>query len=384
MKWEKKGHELDVYRDLFSQKDILLYGAGNVGESFFNESKLLQNHIKGWIDRTGDIKCSLPVYKFTDLTEEIIHLHIIIISANEPNATLFAMQLQRIGLKENFDFFRYTEWKNKYCYLYQFYRDNKVMASFCGIQISNVCNLDCKGCLSWTHYVEKPCFYGYNYLIEQTDILFDKIDYIEMLEICGGEPFLIPDVAKLYEYVGERYRNRIGILSTVTNGSVYPSDDLCRTLEKYRIKVYVDDYRVNVEKVRNSFEGVLEKLLKANVDAEIRKVDNWIDLGILENVDDNEIKSILRHEECCNDRLSLRNGKLFGCDYECFADMAGVYKASENDFLNLYGESMSRAEVLEFIVGYRKNGYISMCSRCNGEGKINTKYIKVAEQNDRK
>lgn len=380
MQWKNRGNELIKYKTIFSKKNILIYGAGYIGGELFNSTSILKKNIDGWVDCKGGKKYGLPVYKFTDLTDKIIQTHIFIIATNEPTSTLFVKQLLSLGLKENIDFFRYMLWNELYRYLYLFFRCNCLSVAFCGLQISNVCNLNCKGCLSFTHFIKKPHFYGKDYLKNQLNYLFNNIDYIGMLELCGGEPFLIPNVKDFYEYTGSKYRDRIGVLSTVTNGTVIPSDDLCEVLKKYKIKVYLDDYRKNVNKVVNTFDKVYEKLCNKGVDVEIRNVENWIDLGITENKKSSKVVAALRHAECNNNRMSLINGKLFFCDYECYAYMAEVYNASESDYLDISEAGLSKSEVLEFSLGYSQLGYCSMCGFCNGDAKINKQYIKVAEQ----
>lgn len=380
MKWNNKGKELEAYRDIFKDKNIFIYGAGTTGQFLYASMNIAKDNVIGWIDKKGGELCGLKVYRFSELSEDAFKNNIFIIAANEPLITVFCRQLMYLGLKENINFFRYSEWDHEYKFIYNLYRNNKVEISFCGMQISNVCNLNCKGCLSFTHFIKHQQFYGIDYLKHNLSSLFKNVDYVDMLELCGGEPFLVPEVETLYQYVGENFRDRIGTLSTVTNGTTLPSDDLCEVLKKYNVKVFVDDYRENVSKVRESFETVLEKLLSFGVKAEIRNVDSWIDIGIFDGKKKTEKSSIMRHAECNNDRMSLIDGKLFYCDYECYANMAGVFQANSSDYLEIYDKQIPKEEVVEFSLGYSKLGYTSMCSYCHGDGKVNTHLLKVAEQ----
>ena len=380
MKWTNRGNEFIRYQKIFKNKDILIYGNGSVGQELFEKSYLYKNNIVGWIDKKGGTYCGLNVYKYSDLDESILENVIIIIAANKPYETLFEKQLQAIGLEENKNYFRYSIWEEKYKYVYNVYRNEKVEVAFCGLQISNVCNLDCKGCLSFTHYIKKKCFYGKDYLEKNIKGLFEYVDFVDMLELCGGEPLLIPDVHELYEYVGKNYGDKIGLISTVTNATIVPTDKLCEVLKRYHIKVFLDDYRNSVHRVNETFSCVYEKFLKFGVDVEIRKVDSWIDLGITTSIKKSEKESLLRHSECSNNRMSLIDGKLFFCDYECYADMAGVFEADESDYINVYSDKPEITTIQEFILGYSIHGYCSMCSYCNGDGKVNTNLINVAEQ----
>lgn len=382
MYWDKKGYEFDMYRDSFQKKNILIYGAGFVGEQVYKSCNYLWNFITGWIDKKGGEKACLPVYRFEDLSSQILNDNIIIVAVNEPIASLFVRQLINLGLKENIDFFRWITWNDRFKYIYAYYKNNFLAVSFCGLQISNVCNLNCKGCLSFTSYIKHPRIYGFEYVKDNLSHLFGQIDYVDNLELCGGEPLLIPEVEKIYEYTGKHYGDRITLISTVTNATCMPSDELCSVWKKYGIRVYLDDYRDSVPQVRDSFEKIFQKMKMQGVDVEIRKVDTWIDLGITENLAKSDEKTLLKSIECSNNRLSMLNNRLFYCDYECFADMAGVYNAVESDYIPLNNSHMniSKMDILEFTLGYNKEGFCSMCRFCNGDGKISTHHINVAEQ----
>ena len=39
-----------------------------------------------------------------------------------------------------------------------------------------------------------------------------------------------------------------------------------------------------------------------------------------------------------------------------------------------------RAQLVEFDLGYNKNGFLAMCQHCNGTVEINQHYIEVGKQ----
>ena len=380
MKLTNKGFEFQKIENVFRKKDILIYGAGFVGERLYNSISYLHDNVHGWIDREEKCLYDLPTYSFVNLTQKLLEENIIIIAVDEPLASLFSRQLISLGLVENKDFYRYWMWQERYKYIYNLYRNGKVTASFCGLQISNVCNLNCKGCLSFTHFINTPHFYGFDYVKNNAQSLFKHVDYIDTRELCGGEPFLIPNVEEIYTYVHGNYKDRVGLISTVTNATVVPTDELCEVFRRNNIKVFVDDYRENVDHSRLHFDEVIDKMKLHDVCYEIRKVENWIDLGLHTTEENNELYGIMKHSECNNNRLSVINEKLFFCDYECYADMAGVYVADRDDYIDLKNCSMTKSEIEEFILGYSNKGYCSMCARCYGDGKVNQHFIPVAEQ----
>ena len=362
MKWENRGHELENYRAIFAGRRVLIYGAAAKGKELLKVLNLF-HCVEGFIDRDGkkQNEVSLPIYKVSDIERFPKEEYIIILAASERNMNLFARQLLVKGWKEGKDFFYYQNFLDYYLGIYSLYAFDMVYAPFISFQVTSICDLNCRGCAAFTSLLKEHKHNPLSELQRSIDRVFEIIDVIRVLDLCGGEPFLREDFVDIVRYVGSRYREKVSVLRTVTNGTIVPSDELCVVC-------------------RNTFQLVREKLDKFQVNYEIRKAENWIDLGIDGTVRRKETAELINFFDECNNQLrSIHNGKLFCCDYAHFGADADAYEVNKEDYLDIWSD-YGKAELVEFLIGYTETGYCGMCRHCNGHVTINTHWMPVAEQ----
>ena len=385
MEWKNKGKEFEKYREVFENKQIFIYGAAERGYLVYQMLKFLnlKSRIKGFIDRKGEMFEAdnlIRIMRFTEVSLEEYSNSIIILAAQCNNMTLFAKQLRKLGLIEGKNFFYYDDFMEYYINIFAFYACNIVYASFISMQVSSVCNLKCKGCVAFTPENSMPCHFELKKNVENADSIFSNIDRVNLLDVCGGEPFLNENFGKIIHYIGQNYRNKINILRTVTNGTIVPDEKLCRILKDNNVTVVLDDYRENVERAKYTFLKVKEQLERFSIPVVVRKAERWIDLGIDQNKIYEDKKVLIKiHSECSNPIRSVHDKKLYCCDYADFARASGKYKAYSTDYLDL-SIIQNKAVIMEFLMGYTELGYCGMCKCCSGCTTINDHYIPVAEQ----
>lgn len=384
MKWENKGHEFEKEKYL-KDKKILIYGAGEKGIAVYRLLEFLgvSERIKGFIDRRGGVfsfNNNIQVFKFTEMALDAYSDSIVILAGQYGNMCLFARQLRKIGLAQGKEFFFYEDFMDYYVHIFAFYTCGVVYAPFISMQVSSICNLKCKGCVAFTPENPTPRHFGLSESIQSIESIFANIDKINVLDVCGGEPFLMPHFGEIIQYIGEKHRKKINTLRTVTNGSIVPDDELCRTLYENKVTVVLDDYRENVGKIVATFPKVKEKLQIFNISVIVRKAEHWVDLGLKERKSGEWEKACLqRYAECSNIVKSIHDKKLYCCDYADFARQSGQYTALPTDYLD-FSVPNDKAAVLEFLMGYTETGYCGMCKYCKGCVTINTCFIPVAEQ----
>lgn len=380
MRWEKKGHEFEGYRKIFENKKVLIYGAGEKGQMLLGVLKPFQC-VAGFIDRDkGKEKTvNMPVYSFGELEFLPREKYIIIIAATDSNEQLFARQLLVKGYREGTDFFFYQSFLNFYIGIMTLYMCNMVYAPFISFQVTNVCNLKCNGCAGFTPWLKHPKFGNIIEVETLVDRMFELIDVISILDVCGGEPFLMGEFSKIIKYIGT-YRDKIITLRTVTNGTVIPSDELCEVLKEQNVKVIVDDYRESVIACRETFPKVKQKLEDYEICHEVRKANFWCDLGVSGVIKRSlENEAVNFFDECSNQIKSIHEGRFYSCDYAHYAADANAYDVKETDFLNVW-EDYDKSVLTEFLIGYTETGYCNMCKLCNGHVTINQNHIQVARQ----
>ncbi len=381
MKWMNKGHELDVkFRMMFQGKRLYIYGAGNNGKRLWNKMFYLHDRIDGFIDRNRSAVDFIKVISYGEISNEMIKNAIVIISTEGNIASHMWMQLVALGFSRDMVFY-YEEWEKYYLPIYALFEKEIVISPFISLQFSNICNCKCEHCLSFTPELKSYRYFGFEVFQKNADAIFKNIDYVDRLDLSGGEPFLIEEFAKCINYIGSKYRECIGTLRTVTNATIVPSDEICEAMKKNNVWVWIDDYRGAGIGKKIKMDELINKLNEYGIGYGIRKVENWINLGINEKAVSTDEEAKFRYDECYNRSKSIHNMKLYGCCYAGFANEAQAYCGDESDYIDLGNEGrIDKNVMLEFLLGYTEKGFLRMCKKCYGGENINIHYVPVARQ----
>ncbi len=114
------------------------------------------------------------------------------------------------------------------------------------LSFSNVCNFKCRTCASATStsWQSDDEFLSHNGFSERSPrpfsqlgkIVYDGIDSIRHVKITGGEPFLYKRIEENLHNIVEN--NRECSICIYTNGSIFPSDNIIKTLKRFK-SVYI-------------------------------------------------------------------------------------------------------------------------------------------------
>lgn len=385
MKWKNKGHEYDNIEMPFNTKTkIWIYGAGENGTELYRKLKFI-DCVAGFIDNsiakvqagTWEGKEVLSSQSFLE------HAHnncIVVVAVALENVPTVMSQMIRGGWREGKNLFIYHIFHQSYLPIWALRSWGKIYIPIMSFLVTTMCNLDCKGCLNFTHFNKNRRHYNIERLKSDIDLLFEKVDYVGYLHLSGGEPFTYPNFEELIDYIHSKYSNRIGILATTTNGTIIPKEKLCIALKNANVKVLIDDYRDNVILAQEKFESVNSKLLEYGIKGICNHVEHWLDI-LGEKKETNERILCARCEACDVPFISLKEQKIYGCNYCDYAQEASIIEENKSDYLDLKQvDQNERACITEFIMGYSQNGYYSFCKQCFGFHACNQKQIEVAEQ----
>lgn len=376
MKWMNKGREFDTYwNEIRDIRSVYLFGAGLIGKSV---KPLLQGRLEllGFIDndenKQGRIIEGLPVFPFDQVT---CRKHTAVLVAVSPEITETVLN----DLKE----------KNIAAYdihiflpVYFMYGWSKMVLTSLSFLPATVCNLRCKNCLNFAPYIKKQEVRDIEYLKADVDLLFSKVDYILLFHISGGEPFLYPQIADFLSYVGKIYRGQIARLEITTNGTILPSDDVCRSLQRHGIEVVLDDYRDTLPEYHDIFVAICEKFKKHGVLYRTQKAENWIALNPAQPPKDLSEKEAQAHFNLCAvPWQEYRDGRFYLCNYSAYAAVAGLYRVRNDEWFSIENK-FNKKELMEFRLGYSEKGYVDFCRQC--DGYLNNPHRVIpAEQTER-
>lgn len=377
MKWKNKGHEFDELGKIFKKnKDLLVIGNEESLKNIKKELDFLNTKIEYKILKEV---FSIPILSGFKLKNKTI------VIADNNQETLEKLKNFKF-IKHNENVFLAEDFLKKYLSIFSIYVYDKIYAGTgtCLI-LTTHCSLNCQYCLNYEPYIKNKRHRDFEELKSDVDAFFKYFDKVRYFSLSGGEPFLYPKFKEIIEYVGGNYINKISEFSTVTNGSIVPSDELLLTIKKYNMELVIDNYTKNAPHIKKAYEELIEKCKKNEV--------NYItcgetDIKFFKSFPPKEDYTKYTEEQLVNkylkckkfyDGFTIKYNKLHSCCYAGFADTANLVKADENDFFDLdnpkdiYGGGYKK-ELIEFRLGYTEKGYVNFCKYCDGFMGFNNEF----------
>lgn len=383
MKWTMPGQEQENLRELFKDElSIYIWGAGYTGRRFFDT---FNSHCKilGFIDideKKQKEKISDKIVLSPDEVE--LKRGEIVVIANGYFAQI-AKYLEGRNYRRREDYFEIEEFSTNFFW----YKYGKLYLYTIGLITNNICSLKCKYCIGLTPYSLKRFNRTFEEMRREVDALFMYVDYLQVLQISGGDAILNNELTGIISYIGDKYlNNKIGTMELYTNGIVMPTEEMLSLLEKHRIAVRVSDYGKHANHLQKIEE--IEKILKnKGIEFRLVKFDKWIDIGYASespkvNGIKNDIEMIERADKCnptmCS---SIYNGRLFYCSPAAYAYASGLFDEYQDEGLDFMSFNEDRKALLkEYFLGFSELGYPKYCKKCNGMFNINNHFVEVAEQ----
>lgn len=360
-------------------KHIVLYGYGNVGKACFNK-----------------IKSDFSVDFIMDKDTEKLKICVADVPALSPKDGLAALDGQKIIVmtggrvyQEISDFLKnegLEEFKD-YCGIESFitYWYWEVKGLNCVMELHSAltmdCTLKCKNCNMFVPFYEKSVTYDLNRLKEDFDALFKYVDYVFCYTLLGGEPFLYKQIGEFVQYLAESYRDKIGTIKIITNGTLLPKQETLDALRKFNVWVSVSDYTECVPYQKRL--GELRQIFENNgVDYTIAKQSKWLAFGFPNAPVSVDKANCAAHMKSCSPIFHGYNDKkIFYCHVAWSAEKIGKYVLQEKDFVDLEKLPVSDRHVIaEHCLGNIKDGYVSFCRVCGGCGKDNENVVPAGEQ----
>lgn len=289
-----------------------------------------------------------------------------------------AVQLRKMGLKENSEFTTYKKLLSLWAWKYE----NKLLLPYTEYILTTKCSLKCKNCILFIPYYVKAQHVTLKEFKEDLDIYFKHIDRVLTFRLLGGEPFLHPNLEECLRYIGERYRDKINHVELVSNGMICPKNEqIFHLCKKYKIKIHISNY-TEVVNYKNNLNKFIEKLEQYDIEYENALPDKWswkkVQSPLIENnLNERDLKSLFIN--CQNHCRALRDKKLYYCAMQSSATNANLFIDDNSDYIDLQ-QRKNIEKFIQFELGDFEKGYISFCKRCLGIGSTNSHYVIPGEQ----
>lgn len=305
-----------------------------------------------------------------------------IIIANRWNTSIsnISKQLIGMGFKMNVNFSNHkkilSQWKWKH--------ENKLMIPYTEYLVTTRCTLKCKNCILFIPLHKNSEDLSFEKMKCDIDAYFNFVDEVGIFRILGGEPFLNPNLGAFLEYICQCYRDKIGTLEIVTNGTVVNFDfhvlELC---VKYNVKIHISNYTqaIDYQEVLKRFINLLEcKKIKY----ENAFPDRWSWKAVNKpniKIDRNTEQLCKLFQNCATHCRCLKDGKLYFCSMHSSALASERFSVADSgDYIDLYNDDKDIYRALKFDFGNINKGYISFCENCYGIGSHNNCFVIPGEQ----
>lgn len=362
--------------------DIIIFGYGRQGKKAFETLKRdfkVKAIVENDKSKVGFFIQEVPVLHY-ETAKDMLKTYKIIVTTTERYYVEIAKQLSGIGLIENVDFVSYQQFVKEWYWRFQ----GKLYIPKTDLPITSFCSLNCEKCHIFIPYWKNKREYELHMLKHSIDGYFKYVDYVLDMDILGGEPLLYSHLKEIITYIGDNYRNQIGYLGLITNGTMIPDDMIIALLEKYDMYVSISDYSQELH-YREKIELLCEKLEKANVQYIRNENITWFDFGLPTDEVRYSGNNAVEHMKCCNTIYHvIHEGKFYCCGTAWAAQKSGLFPESDYGYVDLYNQECDvyemKKSILECSLGIVKNGYLEFCQICGGFGDDNHVEVPTAKQ----
>lgn len=266
----------------------------------------------------------------------------------------------------------------------------KLTTKLIGVRITSKCTLKCKLCSERMPYYSAPKDYPLTQIKKEWGAVFQIYQYIENVDISGGEPLLYKDLPEILVEL-EKYKDSFGCVRIVTNGTLILSEPMLKTIKRlsYPFMLLIDDYGEYSKNIGSLQSQCIENQIKFRTNCyhgPKQHCDGWVDFGDFSDraYTFDQVKKIydnchLAHYMC----LTMLDGKLFPCAwsasaYEC-SDVEPVI-IPEDDYIDLMNSDPVEEKINKAMLFGKK--LHTACYHCNGFDSQNAKRFPAAEQLD--
>ena len=357
---------------------IVPYGAGIVGNICKTLFERVNLNIPFVIDqdlaKNGQKWLGVPIISFQEAMPNLINKKIVVMAGHDAYGKITKF-LNEQGLIEFKDFCNVGQFMSEW--LWTTKQMNCVF--HVDMTITTKCTLNCHHCNLFIPYHKTHVNFSFEELKRSVDLFFERIDFVTYFGLIGGETFLHPELEKCIMYLGEKYRNQIGRITVVTNGTMFPADSLLKAIKKYDMYLSISDY-TNVVPYGKKMDALLNQANAYGIDYSRNNHIVWTDFGFPEHPLKRTNEELEEHLKSCRPNWNaLHDGKFYYCNVSWCAEQSGRFKLHNEDYIDLTEIDKKDKFACRKIVELSR-GTSSFCKICGGCGSDNTNYVKTGVQ----
>ena len=247
--------------------------------------------------------------------------------------------------------------------------DDSFILPYVEMPVTEKCTLKCAYCSNLMQYFKSPRHIEFEQLCADFDCLMKNVDFVRLLKIIGGEPFLHPKLPSLISYFSKN-RDKYGSFQLTTNGTVIPDDKTMRVMKDADIYVLISDYG----ELSANCSKLVRKLDEFGIAYQLLDNLTWRDvMRIVDESDTREARTVF--DECTMTCFTVKNGRFYYCPFLAQGEtlMAFPYDIKNHVVLDA---SCLKDDIRSY---FESNEAPPGCKYCSGFSEANM-VIPVARQ----
>lgn len=256
-------------------------------------------------------------------------------------------------------------WYKRIASIWPFLLSNIVHIFQTDVLVTERCNLNCSFCNMFIPHYQLPKHRDLNVIYADFDLFFQRVDYVSIFHLVGGEPFLHPEIKSIIQYINDKYSSKIDKFIITTNGSILPKAEVLDILSNSNIILSVSNYSDKLEKLKSKVDRVLNTYKEKNINHYVRNNIKWYDFGDLRIKHNMSHGDLISHFDSCTAPFrGLNEGKFYYCHLNTSAVLTKEFAHNKNDYVDLV--DISAEDLIKFDLGFIPLGYLTFCDNCNG------------------
>jgi hypothetical protein len=226
---------------------------------------------------------------------------------------------------------------------------------FVNFVVTTRCTLNCRDCASLMSFFNNHTDIGVESIISSVDAFFNYVDFVDVLNITGGEPFAYKHLYSVLCKLND-FRNRIGCFTIITNATVVPNDDVIHAMKKADITVSISDYGdLSVNK-----NALVSRLSEMDVKYKVFPIEQWYKQRSFSKKISNP--QTMFHD-CATICPVIINGRLYYCQFAGFGDILRGFPEKTENFIDLISPNTSKKALISYI---ERSNALPACAYCTG------------------
>lgn len=257
-----------------------------------------------------------------------------------------------------------------------------------GIALTTACSLNCRLCVTYIPY-DIPTHFSLEQNRKCLERFFNIATRVKKFMLTGGEPLIYPYLPEIFSEL-ERYRDQIGTLELITNGTILPSNAVLSAMASWKdnLVIYVNNYGQNNSR---KFSEILDLLsandithIARNYTAEDPHCGGWVDFGDLTQKRHlTQEAQELVYAKCAYPQIfkfcfTIINGIMSPCQPLRRRQELGL-QTDYSEYINLFDDSLTAEDQRRKIREIYNAKSLSACAYCDGMCDDSARYIP-AEQ----